>query len=261
MSAAEEWARDLASWAIPPEIMARAPQDPWAFRVDTFVRAAEQAMTLDSPSLRLAREALPPGGTVLDVGCGAGAASLPLVPPAGVVVGVDGSAGMLAAFAEQAEKRGAEHREVEGSWPEVADRAESADAVVCNHVLYNIADLQPFVVALGEHARRRVVIEMTSEHPRAWMRPLWRAIHDIDRPTRPVAADALAVLAEAGIDVNVERWNRPTPMKDDSIEELTEFVREALCVGPDRDPDIVAALTADPPPAEREITTIWWNSD
>jgi SAM-dependent methyltransferase len=259
VSAAADWARDLASWAIPPEIMRPAPQDPWAFRVDQFVRATEQAMSFDSPSLHRAREAVSPGGTVLDVGCGAGAASLPLVPPARSVVGVDDSAGMLAAFAELAEKRGAHHLEIAGVWPEIADQVEAADVVVCNHVLYNIADLGPFVTALGDHARRRVVIEITSEHPRAWMRPLWRAIHDIDRPTRPVADDALAVLDELGIGAGAERWTRPTPMKDDTIEELAAWVRDALCVTAERDPDIVEALRSHPAPDEREITTIWWD--
>jgi SAM-dependent methyltransferase len=261
VSAAEDWARDLASWAIPPEILRPAPEDPWAFRVDQFVRATEQAMTFASPSLDRAREALSPKGSVLDVGCGAGAASLPLVPPAGSVVGVDESAGMLSAFAELAEKRGADHREIAGRWPDVADQVGVADVVVCNHVLYNIADLTTFVAALGDHARRRVVIEITSEHPRTWMRPLWRAIHGIDRPTRPVAGDALAVLDEAGIRVSVERWMRPTPMKDEPIDELAAWVRDALCVTADRDPDIVEALRSHPAPDEREIATIWWDVD
>jgi SAM-dependent methyltransferase len=260
VSAAEEWARALHSWTIPSDILARAPQDPWAFPVASFVRATEQAKTFDSPSLRRAREALPLGGSVLDVGCGAGAASMPLCPPAAAVVGVDESAGMLAAFAEQAAAHNVDHREIEGRWPDVAHEVAIADVVVCNHVLYNIADLASFVAALTDHARGRTVIELTSEHPRAWMRPLWRAIHDIDRPTRPVADDAIVVLTEVGIEPHVERWARPTPMKDEPIEELAAFVRVALCVNDDRDPEIVEALRKDPPAAEREITTLWWDT-
>ena len=40
MSAAEDWADALASWAIPPEIMASAPEDPWAWPVTAFAIAA-----------------------------------------------------------------------------------------------------------------------------------------------------------------------------------------------------------------------------
>ena len=47
MGAAEDWAEALASWAIPPEIMARAPEDPWAWPVGAFVRATERAVDSD----------------------------------------------------------------------------------------------------------------------------------------------------------------------------------------------------------------------
>jgi len=259
VSAAAKWAAALAALAIPPEILAQAPEDPWAFPVSLFVRAAEAAVTVESPSVIRARAALSPGGSVLDVGCGAGAASLPLCPPAGSIVGVDESADMLVAFAEQADARGVDHREVCRRWPAAANDVAAADVVVCSHVLYNVADLAPFVAGLADHSRRRTVVELTSEHPRAWMRPLWRAMHHIDRPTGPVADDAVAVLADLGITPNVERWVRPTPMKDEPIAELAAFVRVALCVTSERDPEIVAALRKDPPPAEREITTLWWD--
>jgi release factor glutamine methyltransferase len=94
--AAETWAEALAAWAIPPDILAEAPEDPWAYPVGHFIRAAEESLVRDTPSLHRALEALPVGGKVLDVGCGAGAASLPLAAHASVLVGVDESEGMLA---------------------------------------------------------------------------------------------------------------------------------------------------------------------
>ncbi len=259
MGAAEEWAAALASWAIPPEIVANAPEDPWAWPVARRVRATEQALTMDSPSTRRAREVLPDGGSVLDVGCGAGAASLPLCPPGATVVGVDHDAVALAAFAEQAERRGAAHTEIAGRWPEVMDEVAAADLVVCNHVLYNVPDLEPFVAALADRARRRTVIEITSEHPRAWMNPLWRTLHGIERPTRPTVDDAIRVLVPLGIDPNVERWF--APMSADAGEDLVALARRALCLRPDRDPDIAAALEQYPLPAEREIATLWWDHE
>ena len=48
-------------------------------------------MECETPSHRVAHEALPSGGTLLDVGCGGGAASLPLAPPAALLVGLDQS--------------------------------------------------------------------------------------------------------------------------------------------------------------------------
>src|SRR5882762_9600464 len=117
-ASARQWRQDLGSWAIPPEILANAPEQPWGCPTGLFARAAEEAVAAGdgppSPSRRRALEALPAGGSVLDVGAGGGAASLPLCPPGGAVTAVDQSPGMLAAFAALAEQRGVEHREVEG---------------------------------------------------------------------------------------------------------------------------------------------------
>ena len=43
-SAAQRWADDLASWAIPPDILERAPEPPWGFPVACFARGAEMAL-------------------------------------------------------------------------------------------------------------------------------------------------------------------------------------------------------------------------
>src|SRR5512135_2791286 len=94
---AERWAKDLAAWAIPQDILDAAPESPWGFPVELFLRRAQDEPA-ETPSRARAREALPDGGSVLDVGCGAGAAARALVPPAGVLIGVDESAEMLAAF-------------------------------------------------------------------------------------------------------------------------------------------------------------------
>src|SRR5437588_5199305 len=163
---ARRWREDLDSWAIPPEILAAAPETPWACPTGLFARAAEEALAARaarsdegqaSPSVRRALEALPEGGSVLDVGAGGGAASLPLCPPAAAVTAVDQSPDMLAAFAGLAEGQGIHHTEIQGLWPDVAGDVGPADVVVCHHVLYNVGDLVPFVVALTGHARRRVV--------------------------------------------------------------------------------------------------------
>lgn len=258
--AARAWAEGLESWAIPPHIRAAAPQDPWALPVGPFVRAVEDAMERSTPSFRHALEAMPVGGTVLDVGCGAGAASVPLAPPASKLVGIDQSRAMLAAFTERAAALGIAHQEIHGTWPEAMSEVAAADVVVCHHVLYNVADLEPFVLALDARARRRVVIEITAEHPRSWMNPLWRTLHGIDRPTEPVATDAYDVLIELGIDARIEMWKRPAPTATTPLEELVAFTRVALCLPADRDPDVARAIAEHPVPTTRGIVTIWWDA-
>src|SRR5918911_3822063 len=97
MNAAERWAQALAAWAIPPAILAAAPESPWGFPTELFERRADALPAEPTPSTQHALEALPQGGAVLDVGCGAGAASLPLAARAGHLIGVDPSAEMLRA--------------------------------------------------------------------------------------------------------------------------------------------------------------------
>src|SRR6185295_12314164 len=126
-------------WAIPPEILGAAPESPWFCPPGLFTKAAEESLTVPpTPSRRRALEALPAGGSVLDVGAGAGAASLPLCPPAVAVAAVDQNPEMLSAFAGLAARQGIDHTEVEGLWPDVAGRVGPVDVVVCHHVLYNV---------------------------------------------------------------------------------------------------------------------------
>ena len=103
--ASARWSRQLASWAIPESVLAAAPESPWGFPPGLFARSAGRALADPefTPSRRRATEAIPRGGSVLDVGAGGGAASLPLTPPAGVLIAVDESQAMLDVFAQGAE--------------------------------------------------------------------------------------------------------------------------------------------------------------
>jgi SAM-dependent methyltransferase len=206
-------------------------------------------------------EALPAGGSVLDVGVGAGAGSLPLASRAGSIVGVDERSEMLEAFVDVADKREIKHEEILGRWPDVAPTAPTADVVVCHHVFYNAPDLAAFASALAEHARGRVVVEMTESHPMSLHNDLWLKFHDIRRPNRPTAADAIAVLQEVGFRPTVDLWVRPKVTRFRTRSELIAFVRQRVCLSPDDDPQLDALLERDPDVTPRGVATIWWDSD
>ncbi len=258
-SAARRWADGLAAWAIPARILDAAPEPPWGFPPGIFARAARDALTTDTPSRRRAVEALVDGATVLDVGAGGGAASIRLAPPAGHVTAVDASADMLSSFGALADEHGVAHAEVPGPWPEMAAAVGPADVCVCHHVVYNVADLGPFAAALTDHARRRVVLELTASHPQSTLDDLWWHFHRVERPTGPTAPDAIAVLEAVGMDVHVERWSTPSFNLGAGRDARVAFARRRLCLPPERDPEIDELIDDSALTAPRDLVTLWWD--
>ncbi|MGH9076050.1 MAG: methyltransferase domain-containing protein [Acidimicrobiales bacterium] len=267
--AARRWAEALGRWAIPDEIMAAAPEPPWGLPPEMF-RVSVRPSPPDSASRRSALEALAAlggaapagrGPSVLDVGCGGGAAGMALVPPATAVTGVDQSSGMLANFAEAAVAAGVEHREVAGRWPEVAAQAGTADVVVCHHVVYNVAAIGPFVAALAAAARRRVVVELTDVHPTSPMTPLWRQFWDLDRPDEPTSDLFVEVVREAGWAPGLAHQVRPV-VRGVGDDAYAAFVRRRLCLPAERQPEVSAALAAlaQTSAFTSAVTTLWWDT-
>ncbi|GAC1331940.1 MAG: hypothetical protein NVSMB13_20410 [Mycobacteriales bacterium] len=255
---AERWRTELAGWAIPTDILAAAPESQYGFPVGMFSAGSADDEPAGDPSRRRALAALADGGSVLDVGCGGGRASMALVPPAGSLVGVDSSQAMLAAYAEAATQRGVRHREVAGSWPEAAAEAGTADVVLAHHVFYNVADLPAFAAALTEAARRRVVVELTACHPWVATNDLWMRFHGLTRPEGPTAALATEVLRAMGLNVSAESWQRPG--QQTARADLVAFVRRRLCLPAGADSAVDAALPADFQFAARDVTTLWWDA-
>ena len=258
-TATARWEVALRAWAIPEQILAAAPASPWGLSPKVLRQRTRENVARDTPSRARALDALPPGGVVLDVGVGAGAAGLPLAPPAGRIIGVDESVEMLYAFSESASDKNVAHEEVHGRWPDIAGSVPQADVVVCHHVFYNVPDLALFARRLTSHARRRVVVEITETHPMSPLNDLWLKFHDLRRPTRPTAADAVAVLREVGVEPEVELWVRPSSPRFETRAELITFVRRRLCLNADSDALVDALLEEKPDITPRGVATIWWD--
>ncbi len=258
----ERWRCDLESWAIPDEILAATPESPWVLPRQHFIARA-QAPRADpaSPSYRQAWEALTSPGSVLEVGPGAGAACLPLVPRATAIAAVDSDQELLNVFVGNAKRLGTAAFAIHGRWPDVAGEVEPADVVTCHHVLYNVADLGPFVVALTSHARRLVVVELTVRHPLTALNPLWERFHGLVRLKVPTAYDALAVLKELGLAPCHQVWSRSADSDHGTFEDTVEVTRRRLCLGPDRADEVASALRELGVGNDRaaDLVTIWWD--
>ncbi|HET9075919.1 MAG TPA: methyltransferase domain-containing protein [Acidimicrobiales bacterium] len=253
MNPAERWAEQLAAWKIPDEILARAPEPPWQFTPSLFAAAGTPIGLLHREALRY----LEGGGSVLDVGCGGGAASVPLVPPATHLIGVDSSGGMLESFSAAAAATGVGHDEILGHWTEVAGAVPVADVVVCRNVVYNVEAIEDFVRALSAHGRRRIVVELTDTHPSVPLRPLWKRFWNLDRPEGPAAELFVDVVRDLGYEPDVGSETRPAFKESVSRAQHVAMVRRRLCLAPSRDTEVEAAL---PRSAARHAVVVSWSS-
>lgn len=263
--AGRRWRTQLLDWAIPDDIVAQAEVPPWTHDPASF--AVDETIDPTSPIYQMARELLPlEGGSVMDVGCGGGRSSLPLVPRATRLVGVDENPAMLARFAQAAEELGVEFCEVEGRWPDVVierelagDPLEPCDVVVCHHVFFNVPDLEPFVVALTAMARLGVVVVLPQQHPLAAWNDAWKHFWNLDRPSGPTAMDAVAVLRALGIEPEVSVVPRPPMTRHaDDPDSLVASSRRRLCLPSSRDDEIRQWITEHPPKFMREVVVLRW---
>ena len=254
-SAAERWREDLAKWAIPQEILDQAIEKPWIhppalFEIPEVIK--------DSLSHQRAREAMPIGGSVLDIGCGGGIGAFAITPPAAHVVGVDEQEAMLELFANNAARYGVTVETVSGQWPDVADDTPIADVVTVHHVAFNVGDIVPFLAALNSHARKRVVLEVPVIHPMSNMNEGWKHFWNVIRPTVPVAGDLISVLEEMGIKATIEYFEGEI-LLDKKVDGANGFIRRRLCLPESRQGEIDAFLEANPLPERRQLAVIWWD--
>lgn len=281
MTAAGRWADALERRAIPAAIVDAAPRSPWGFPPELFRERGRTAAArpVATPTTARAIDALGRKGTVLDVGVGAGATSLPLASRARLITGFDQQEDMLAAFVEAAEgsfpeASGSRVETVRGTWPADSHLAPDADVFVSGHTIYNVSDLVAFVEALCTHAMRRVVLEATDRHPLGWMHDLWRRFHDLDMPDAPSIELAIEVLESMGIHARTqerrETDDNPSGGGFGTRQSAVATVRTRLCLTPDRDGELADAMgerlrvrnglwTAGP--LSRTIVTLWWDVD
>lgn len=273
MTAVDRWQHALQEWNIPQRILDQAPQSPWVLPRQVFIRRADAQLAHPTgATFQQALAALAEPGTLLDIGAAAGATSLPLAATGRLthLTAVDADTELLDACVNRATGLGIAIDRVEGMWPEASAQTPVADVVVCGNVLYNVADLGPFVAALTRHARRKVVVEVAARHPLTELNPLWQRFHGIIRPTGPTAEDCLAALRELGVRPEVTRWARPREAEYATFAELVEVTRRRLCLPSSASAEVDHALrelghSPDCPPdlgsSGRDLVTLTWDGE
>lgn len=254
-SASQQWREDLMKWAIPSEILDQAEEKPWIHPPALF---DIPEVIQDSLSHQRAREVMPTGGTVLDIGCGGGIGAFATTPPAAHVIGVDEQQEMLDLFSKNAIRYGVTSQTILGQWPAVAEQTPIADVVTVHHVAFNVGDIVPFLKELNSHARKRVVIEVPEVHPMTNMSEGWKFFWNVIRPTVPLAGDLISVLAEMGIEASIEYFESEI-LLDKKVDDANLYIRRRLCLPASRQGEVDAFIAAHPMPERRKLAVIWWD--
>ena len=243
MSAIEEWNDRVETHhaqSLRAQDESKVPDDFWVPFVSSF--RADPYRDDDPVLARLARE-VGPAKTLLDVGGGAGRFALPLALRCRHVTVVEPSHSMLKELRAGAKEHGIGNvSAVEGIWEE-AD-VEPADVILCSHVLYGVADIEPFVRKLDRNAGERVLALMFVDSPQSELSALWEALHDEKRTPLPALPQLLRALWEMDIYPDIEMVGTRRPQAFEDRGGALERLRQRLYVVPDTEQDrrLVMAL-------------------
>jgi SAM-dependent methyltransferase len=236
MSAIAHWKHRVEAHhaqSIRAQDEAQMSEDFWApfasfFRVDP--------RRIDDPVLdRLARE-IKRSSTLLDVGGGAGRFALPLALRCRHVTVVEPSGSMLQGLREGMQEAGIKNiTSVQATWEEAT--VEPADVALCAHVVYGVADIEPFIRKLEAHARQKVLLLAFMDSPIARFSPFWKPVHGEERVDLPGLPELVNVLWEMDICPDVEMLESASPRAFESRESALEQLRARLYVKPDTERD------------------------
>lgn len=170
-----------------------------------------------------------PGETVIDVGAGTGAVTLPLATAGHPVTAIDFSPGMLEVLGERASDAGVEGiRTVQAAWEDdwSALGIEPADIAVASRSII-VADLEQALIRIDEFAKRRACITIPYDGSPRHDARIFDALGR-EQPRRYDVLYALGILLSRGHRPEVRLIRGEKRDSYQSPEEARESIIEAL---------------------------------
>jgi len=165
--------------------------------VDSFRANRERAD--DARVLEVFQTLTEPQDVLVDVGAGAGRFAIPLARRVRQVVAVEPGDAMRTALARDVHQAGLTNVQVVPQrWDEVLAADVRGDVVFAAHVVYPIADIEPFIRHLDAAARRWAAVLVFEAPPLSWLFPFWPAVHDEVRLPPPHLPQVIDVVRELG---------------------------------------------------------------
>jgi SAM-dependent methyltransferase len=210
--------------------LGRTTSDYWARRAGRFAAFSRESHA--DPFLDKVLAHVDGQSTVLDVGAGAGRHTVPLARVARRVFAVEPSPAMASRLREWARDEGLANIElVEGTWPDMD--VPACDVAVCSHVLYPIAEIEPFLRKLDGSARRCCFLWLHAEQIALESLGLWERFLGEPRAPQPTFRDVLPVLWQMGLRPNLEMSVVPESWSWESMDEAAQSCRDHLAIPDD----------------------------
>lgn len=211
------------------------PDDVWEPAAQGF-RPREGEL---DPEIPVYEELLRPSDVWMDIGAGGGRFTVPLAQRVERVVAVEPSAAMRVALGDAI---AAEHlsnvRVVEGAWPPESGGAasEPVDVVLAANVLYTVLDIEQFLDAMEQHARRLCVVLLGDRGRGPVWLPIWEGLYDEPQVPLPGLREFVALLGARDRRYEVRTVELP-PARPGPLERAQRLARRMLYVveGSDRD--------------------------
>jgi len=202
--------------------------------VDSF--RADRGRADDTCIVDVLRGLLPPNGTFVDVGAGAGRFAIPLARSAATVFAIEPSETMRAALAADAAEAGITNVQlIPSQWEAIT--GVSGDLVLASHVVYSLLDIEPFVRRLDTAARAWAAVLAFEKPPLSWLSGFWPRVHDEVRLPAPHLPQVIDVVTQLGFGPPLVDLIEVEPFDLGPPEIAREKLRRRLYVAPNSPAD------------------------